>query len=111
MSVFVCVVCLLCKEQQAIHLFLLVVFVHVFPHASMVVWVGGCVGWWVCVNRMHPAFIIQPFLCAAGLPSTVQAQMAFDNGLNRQMPGRHSAIDHSSGHCFHFPAKLQESSI
>lgn len=79
--------------------FALVVFVHVFPHVRRVVrWCR-----WVCLVRMYPASIFQLFLWAAGLSSTLQAQMAFDNGLNRQMPGRHLAIDHSSERCVHFP--------
>lgn len=64
----------------------------------------GCVGRWVCLH-MRPAFIIQFSLWAAGRPPPPWAQMAFDNGLNRQMPGRHLAIDHSSVHCFPFPWK------
>lgn len=79
--------------------FSLVAFVHVFPHVSRVVW------WcrWVCLVHMYPASIFQLFMQAAGRSSTLQAQMAFDNGLNRQMPGRHLAIDHSNKRCFHFP--------
>lgn len=63
----------------------------------------GCVGW-VCLLHMYPASIFC-FLWAAGLSSTSQAQMAFDNGWNAQMPGRHLAIDHSSKCCVHFPCR------
>lgn len=38
-----------------------------------------------------------------GLLSTSPAEMAFDNGLNRQMPGRHLAIDQSREPYFNFP--------
>lgn len=62
----------------------------------------GCVGRWAC-----PAAIIRLRLRAAApsssLRSPLQAQVAFDNGLNRQMPGRHLAIDHSNNCSFHFP--------
>lgn len=37
----------------------------------------GCV---VGVSHPHVSFHIQLFMWAAGLPSTLQAQMAFDNG-------------------------------
>lgn len=78
--------------------FSLAVFVCVFFAREQ-----GCVDRWVCLTHMYPASIFQLFLWAAGLSSTLQAEMAFDNGLNRQMPGRHLAIDHSSECCFHFP--------
>lgn len=75
-----------------------VVFVHVFPHVSRVVLCCQ----WVCLIYMYPASICQLLLWAAGLLSTSQAQVAFDNGLNRQMPGRHLAIDHSREHSARF---------
>lgn len=61
------------------------------------------VGRWVCLLPVYPASVARLSLRAAGLPSASEAQMAFDNGLNRQMPGRHLAIDHSGQRCFHFP--------
>lgn len=76
-------------------LFSSVVFVHVFPHVSRVVLCCQ----WVCLVHMYPASICQLFLWAAGFSSTSQAQVAFDNGLNRQMPGRHLAIDHGRERC------------
>lgn len=67
-------------------------------------WAGLCSGvWWVCLVHMYPASIFQFFLWAIGLSSTLQTEMAFDNGWNTQMPGRHFAIDHSSEGCVHSP--------
>lgn len=64
----------------------------------------GCAGLWVCLTHMYLSSIIRFFLWVAVLLSTLQAQMAFDNGLNREMPGRHLGIDHNNGSCFNFPA-------
>jgi len=60
---------------------------------------------WVGVSRQHVACIYFSTLpvSRSSFIHAADSNGLFDNGLNRQMPGRHLAIDHGSERCCHSP--------